>query len=86
MKAIMYNYNTWLKYEEEKTAIKKFEKMLSDSGFTIINKVEHFFDTQGYTRIMVIGRKSFCNTYISRRKQNVHRNIKLRKKNTLIIF
>lgn len=80
MKAVMYNYNTWLKYEEEKTAIKKFEKMLSDSGFNIINKVEHFFDTQGYTRIMVIGRKSFCNTYISRRKQNVYRNIKLCKK------
>lgn len=80
MKAVMYNYNTWFKYEEEKTAIKKFEKMLSDSGFTIINKVEHFFDTQGYTRIMAISRKPLCNTYISRRKQNVHRNIKLRKK------
>lgn len=80
MKAIMYNYNTWLKYEEEKTAIKKFEKMLSDSGFTIINKVEHFFDIQGYTRIMAISRKPLRNTYISRRKQNVHRNIKLRKK------
>lgn len=80
MKAVMYNYNTWLKYEEEKIAIKKFEKMLIDSGFNIINKVEHFFDTQGYTRFMAISRKPLRNTYISRRKQNVYRNIKLCKK------
>lgn len=68
MKAIMYNYNTWLKYKEEKIAIAEFEKMLLNSGFTIIEKVEHFFDVQGYTRIVVINRKSLCNTYISRRK------------------
>lgn len=68
MKAVMYNYNTWLKYKEEKIVIKEFEKMLLDSGFTIIEKVEHFFDVQGYTRIVVIGRKSLCNTHISRRK------------------
>ena len=68
MKAIMYNYNTWLKYKEEKIAIAEFDKMLLNSGFTIIEKVEHFFDVQGYTRIVVISRKSLCNTYISRRK------------------
>lgn len=68
MKAVMYNYNTWLRYKEEKITIKEFEKMLADSGFNIINQVEHFFDVQGYTRIMVISRKSLCNTYISRRK------------------
>ena len=68
MKAVMYNYNTWLKYKEEKIAIKEFEKMLLNSGFTIIEKVEHFFDVQGYTRIVVISRESFCNTYIPRRK------------------
>lgn len=68
MKAVMYNYNTWLKYKEEKIVIEEFEKMLLNSGFTIIEKVEHFFDVQGYTRTMVIGRKSFCNTYISRRR------------------
>ncbi len=68
MKAVMYNYNTWLKYKEEKIVIEEFEKMLLNSGFTIIEKVEHFFDVQGYTRIVVIGRKPLCNTYISRRK------------------
>lgn len=50
MKAIMYNYNTWLKYKEEKIAIAEFEKMLLNSGFTIIEKVEHFLmfkDTLG---------------------------------------
>lgn len=43
MKAVMYNYNTWLEYKEEKIAIEEFEKMLLNSGFTIIEKVEHFF-------------------------------------------
>lgn len=68
MKAVMYNYNTWLNYKEEKIAIREFEKMLLDSGFTIIKKVEHFFDVQGYTRFVAVGRKPFCNTHISRRK------------------
>lgn len=68
MKAVMYNYNTWLEYKEEKIAIEEFEKMLLNSGFTIIEKVEHFFDIQGYTRIVVISRKPFCDAYIPRRK------------------
>lgn len=60
MKAIMYNYNTWIKYENENLLINTFEKMLEKSGFTIINKVEHFFDVCGYTGLWLLAESHFA--------------------------
>lgn len=50
----MYNYHTWINYEKEEILIKELEKMLLQSGFTIINKVEHFFEGQGYTGLWLL--------------------------------
>ena len=60
MKAIMYNYNTWIAYKEEKNLVIDLEKMLSTSGFTIINKVEHFFPHQGYTGLWLLAESHFA--------------------------
>ena len=49
MKAVMYNYNTWIKYQKEEELIPNLEKKLLKSGFTVIDKVEHYFTKQGYT-------------------------------------
>ena len=60
MKAVMYNYNTWIKYKEEKELIIDLEKILTKSGFTIIKKVEHFFPQQGYTGLWLLAESHFA--------------------------
>ena len=60
MKAVMYNYNTWIEYTEEKALIIDLENMLTRSGFTIIKKVEHFFQQQGYTGLWLLAESHFA--------------------------
>ena len=60
MNAVMYNYNAWINYEKEEIVIPKIEKMLINSGFTIIKKVEHFFDYQGYTGLWLLAESHFA--------------------------
>lgn len=56
----MYNYNTWIKYKAEENLIKEFEGILRQSGFTIIDKVEHFFKSQGYTGLWLLAESHFA--------------------------
>lgn len=60
MKAIMYNYNKWIKYEKEEIIVPKLEEMIKRSGFTIINKVEHYFEKQGYTGLWLLAESHFA--------------------------
>lgn len=60
MDAVMYNFHTWIAYEKEEILIKDLEKMLLQSGFTIINKVEHFFEGQGYTGLWLLAESHFA--------------------------
>ena len=59
MKAIMYNFNTWVKYRNEEKFVIEIEEKLKDSGFTIINKIEHYFPKQGYTGLWLLA-ESHC--------------------------
>lgn len=54
MKAKMYNYYDWIKYEDEKEFVEKCEKMLVQSGFKILNKIEHYFEPMGYTGLFLL--------------------------------
>lgn len=56
----MYNFRTWIKYEKEDIIIKEFEEMLKESGFTIIEKTEHFFEIQGYTGLWLLAESHFA--------------------------
>lgn len=60
MKAVMYNYHTWISYQKEEIIIKKLEEMLLQSGFTIINKADHFFEGQGYTGLWLLAESHFA--------------------------
>ncbi len=60
MKALMYNYNTWIKYRAEEELIKEFEDILVKSGFSIIDKVEHYFTKQGYTGLWLLAESHFA--------------------------
>lgn len=59
MKAKIDNYTTWIDqvdHEELKPAI---EKVLVQSGFTILNFMEHQFEPQGYTAVWLLA-ESHC--------------------------
>ena len=60
MKAIMYNYNKWIKYEKEEIIVPKLEEMIRKSGFTIIKKVEHYYEEQGYTGLWLLAESHFA--------------------------
>ncbi len=60
MKAVMYNYHTWIPYQKEEELIQEVEQMLLQSGFTIINKIEHFFEGQGYTGLWLLAESHFA--------------------------
>ena len=60
MKAKMYNYNNWIKYEKEEKIVPIFEEMLKRRGFTIINKIEHYFEIQGYTGLWLLAESHFA--------------------------
>lgn len=60
MKAVMYNYHTWIRYQKEELLIKNMEQILIQSGFTIIKKVEHFFEEQGYTGLWLLAESHFA--------------------------
>ncbi len=62
MKAVMYNYNDWIVYDvtKEKEIIETLEKMLVESGFKIVKKVEHFFEVQGYTALWLLSESHFA--------------------------
>lgn len=60
MKAEMYNYHRWIKYENEEILIKRFETLLIKSGFKILKKVEHYFENQGYTGLWLLAESHFA--------------------------
>lgn len=60
MKAIMYNYSKWIKYENEEIIVPRLEEMIKRSGFTIIKKVEHYFEEQGYTGLWLLAESHFA--------------------------
>ena len=60
MKAIMYNYNKWIKYGKEEIIVPKLEEMIKRSGFTIIKKIEHYFKEQGYTGLWLLAESHFA--------------------------
>ena len=60
MKAIMDNYNTWIKYQKEENLVQKLERKLIKSGFTIVDKVEYYFPKQGYTGLWLLSESHFA--------------------------
>lgn len=60
MKAIMYNYNTWIKYQKEENLVQELEQKLIKAGFTIIDKVEYYFPKQGYTGLWLLSESHFA--------------------------
>ena len=62
MKAVMYNFNKWISYDitKEEKIVKQLESYLPECGFTVVNKIEHFFEPQGYTALWLLAESHFA--------------------------
>ena len=54
MNARMYHHETWINETETETLRYFFDKYLKESGFEILDFVEHHFKPCGYTAVWVI--------------------------------
>ena len=60
MKAQIYNFSSWIE-ETEPTKIKtKYDKLLKDAGFGILNFQEHFFNPFGYSALWLLSESHFA--------------------------
>ena len=60
MEAKIDNYSGWVNDCKPETLKVDFEKMLIQSGFGIINFIEHHFEPQGYTGLWLISESHFA--------------------------
>lgn len=59
MEARIDNYNGWISGAEAKVLRIQLEKIISDSGFTILNFMEHHYQPFGYTAVWLLA-ESHC--------------------------
>lgn len=60
MKAIIYNHRIWVEEVNPDILKKSFDQILNESGFTVLNFMEHFFEPQGYTAVWLLGESHFA--------------------------
>ncbi len=60
MKAKMNNYKCWTKETRPDVLNAKYEKMLLDSGFKIVEKKYHFFSPYGFTALYLLSESHFA--------------------------
>ncbi|WP_299461514.1 S-adenosylmethionine decarboxylase family protein [uncultured Microscilla sp.] len=60
MKAAIYNHRLWVEEVSPQILKESFDHILIESGFTILNFMEHFFQPQGYTAIWLLGESHFA--------------------------
>ena len=60
MIAQIWNYNKWIEISEPNKLKDKYNKLLGDSGFSILGFMEHYFDPQGWTGLWLLGESHFA--------------------------
>lgn len=55
MKAMMWNKYFWIGSIDPVELKTTYQDLLIDSGFTILNHVEHYFKPHGYTCLYLLG-------------------------------
>lgn len=60
MEAKIYNHSEWIRDIDERSLKKSFSKILSKSGFGLLNMMEHRFKPQGYTCIWLLAESHFA--------------------------
>jgi len=54
MKAEIYNYKTWITLTEPMLLVKVMEQLLQEANYTVLNKMEHHFEPQGFTAVWML--------------------------------
>ncbi|WP_442266449.1 S-adenosylmethionine decarboxylase [Tenacibaculum sp. ZS6-P6] len=54
LKAEMFHFDTWLSTTNTDQLKHKLERLLIDSGFNIVNFIEHNFPIKGYTAVWLL--------------------------------
>lgn len=60
MKAQIFNFNEWITRVNPEELKDKFDKILKESGFTILNFCEYIFQPHGYTALWLLGESHFA--------------------------
>ena len=55
MRAEIFNFNEWISDVNSKTLKSRFDRIIKQSGFTVLNFCEHFFQPHGYTALWLLG-------------------------------
>lgn len=59
MEAKIDNFSSWVNQHEPELLKTEVEKLIIDSGFTVLNFIEHHFSPQGYTALWLLA-ESHC--------------------------
>lgn len=54
MKAEIFNYKTWISETDPIQLVAQMEQLLKVSEYTVLNKMEHHFEPQGYTAVWLL--------------------------------
>lgn len=54
MQARIWNDSTWITITNPQTLSETFGRLLKDSGFKVLNVLQHHFEPQGYTALYLL--------------------------------
>ena len=60
MKAKIFNYSKWIKETNPAQLKEKFDKLLKDSEFNVLNFQEHHFEPEGWTGLWLLAESHFA--------------------------
>jgi S-adenosylmethionine decarboxylase len=60
LKAEIWNHNDWIADTNPKTLKVRYERLLIESGFGILNFIEHNFEPQGWTGLWLLTESHFA--------------------------
>lgn len=60
MKAIMYNYSSWIEDTSPEILKDKFADILKESGFCVESFTEKYFEPFGYTALFLLSESHFA--------------------------
>lgn len=69
LKAKMNNFSCWIEEANSEFLMEYFERLLVESGFNILNTIEHHFQPQGFTALYLLSESHFAiHTFPERNK------------------
>lgn len=60
MKAAMNNWHDWTTETRPDVLMARYEQILADSGFRVLEKVHHFFSPHGFTALILLAESHFA--------------------------